>query len=85
MSVPFQGKSFDNEYASTHKSAPSYLGLLDSAMICVAPLQYTQYFDQEDYVIKSNPDYYCDLTAMGYPYDNWNTVWYSPVCRDWFK
>ena len=41
MSVPFQGKTFDNGYASIHKSGPSYVGLLESAMICVAPLQYT--------------------------------------------
>ena len=22
---------------------------------------------------------------MGYDYDNWQSKWYSPVCRDWFK
>ena len=46
MSVPFQGKTFVNEYAAVHQAGPSYIGLLDSAMMCVAPLQYTQYFDQ---------------------------------------
>ena len=85
MSVPFQGETFDSGYASIHKSGPSYIGLLDSAMMCVAPLQYTQYFDQYDYVVKSNPEYFCDLKAMGYPYENWDTIWYSPVCREWFQ
>ena len=58
----------------------SYAGLEDSALMCKHPVSFSQYFVEND-----NKDYKCPKSSLPFDYLQWNSTWYSPVCRGWYK
>jgi hypothetical protein len=81
MSKPFQGRALDAGYVNPFSNSNSIFGMKDSAIMCNAPLQWHDYYNETDSMIKKDPDWNCDISHM---YPDWDTDWFSPLCRAWY-
>ena len=78
--VPFFGTSLHTNYAKTISSG-SFIGLADSGMFCNSPFAINFFYDEAI----SDPDYSCPAGDIPLKYPNWDSKWFSPVCRTWFQ
>ena len=81
MSNPFMNEENVNAGYSNPKNIGSYIGLADSALLCVRPAESFDYYKNA----MEQSDYSCPASEIPFSYPEWNEKWYSPVCRDWFK
>ena len=80
-SLPFTSKELLNAGYISPQDEGAYIGMLDSAILCTQPKDYNEYYNE---TMKSE-DYNCPVENLPFDYSDWNSKWYSPVCRKWFK
>ena len=55
--------------------------MVDSGVLCTHPVNYNSYYTGPT----SIADYTCEEAELPISPPEWDSKWYSPVCRDWFK
>ena len=80
MSVPFMGWALSTGY-SRPKGSHVYFGMNNSGIMCANPMRLVSYNFQP---INSDT-FNCPETDLALTFPEWNSKWYSPLCRPWFK
>ena len=70
------GDNLDFGYTHIFGGSPTYFGM-NNGMFCVGPLANLGIFN----LPLTSADYECLRDDI----KDWNSKWYSPVCRGWFK
>ena len=55
--------------------------MANSAILCTHPVNYNSYYNES----MTNKDYQCEEEDLPISMPDWDSKWYSPVCRNWFK
>ena len=81
MTVPFTTEAGLNAGYAKIQDEGSFIGMANSAILCTHPVNYNAYYNSS----MTNNDYLCEEEDLPINPPDWDSKWYSPVCRSWFK
>ena len=80
QAVPLIGKALVTDYAKA-VGTEAFLGLSGSGMFCNAPFKLTSFTSGP----VNDPEYSCPSENLPFADESWDSKYYSPLCRSWYK